>query len=358
MNRILTISLLFCLFARGAEIPLEEAQIRSFGETVELNSKVIQLSNAKQSIMPLISGHVERYFVEAGSKVKAGQKIALIESLSLSKMTSDYLALKESSKAVMQNYEAAKKLYAKGMVSLEDLNLRSIQKDESVSNMNALVSQLRSLGIDADKVKRATSEYVLYAHASGTISSLLQPLHSVINEDTPLVSVVKEHALYIESYVPMEYAHRIKAGQKLIVEHNAKEISTSIVQVLPEADERTQRVVVLSSLDDVGQKLFINTYLPSRLYLGKNELHVAVKKSALSFFENEWVVFVPKESEDEHREHDEDNHYYEPRVVDIVAWDEEYTAVEGIIKGETYVSDRTYYVKSILLKSSLGGHGH
>ena len=95
-------------------------------------------------------------------------------------------------------------------------------------------------------------------------------------------------------------------------------------------------------------------------------------KSSLTFLKNEWVVFV-KEEEHEHKkvehheEHEDDEHEhhheeieipYEPKIVRILAEDEKYIAIDGLEVGDEYVSDKPYFIKSLLLKSSLGGHGH
>ena len=117
-----------------------------------------------------------------------------------------------------------------------------------------------------------------------------------------------------------------------------------------------------------------------------------MKKSALSFFNNEWVVFVPNEDEhhdeeegehheeesvhmdehgdegtEDHEEHDGEEEHgghneeeapYTLEVVKIITQDEDYVAIKGLHEGEEYVSDKAYYVKSMILKGSLGGHGH
>lgn len=382
-------TLLLCLWMTtvlfAVEIPVEKATERAFGKSVDLNAKVIQLSNAKQSIMSLVSGHIEKYYVSPGQKVKTGQKIALIKSIMLSKMTADYISVKEQFSALSKNYEATKTLYDKGMTSMQELNLQSIQKNAMTARITALKSQLATLGVKADLLKEASAAYVLYAHSDGTVSALLQPLHSVLGEDTAILSIVKEQAFYIKSFLPLEYADSVRVGQKMVVKYASKNIVSHIRQVLPELDERTQRIVLLSSVDEQVDNLYINSYVSSTLYFDAKEKYVAVKKSALSFFKNEWVVFVPKEEEhdehdklDDHEEHseheaegdhDEDEHgkhdehdeeeaAYEARVIEIITQDEVYVGVKGLESGEEYVSDKSYYVKSMMLKSSLGGHGH
>lgn len=373
---LLTLALSSSLFS--LEIPTKHAQERAFSKSVELNSQVIQLSNASQSVTSQVSGHLEKYFVEAGQKVKAGQKIAQIESILVSKMTADYISLAKQYEALQRNYQAAQKLYDSGMTSMQELNNKSIEKDAVSAQINGLKSQLQTLNIDADKLTEATPNFTLYAHSSGKVSELVQPLHTVVKVDEAVITIVKEQAFYIKSFLPLEYASSIKVGQKLVVNYNSRSIVTHVTQILPSVDEQTQRIVILSSVDEKADDLFINAFVKSTLYLESNQKYIAVTKSALSFFNNEWVVFVhvehtedkahdgldePKEvnheeeEKDEHDEHEEKSPY-EARAVEIITQDEKYAAVKGLELDEEYVSDKSYYVKSMMLKSSLGEHGH
>jgi multidrug efflux pump subunit AcrA (membrane-fusion protein) len=147
MNKIYFLLLLFVTSLFSVDIPTQNAELRSFGKSVKLNSKVIQLSNAQQSVTSLVSGHLEKYFVETGQHVKEGQKIALIDSISVSKMTADYISLQKQFVSLNKNYEANKKLYDKGMLSMQELNNLSIGLDAMNSNIAALKSQLNTLGI-------------------------------------------------------------------------------------------------------------------------------------------------------------------------------------------------------------------
>lgn len=374
MNKIYIFMLVLSSSLLSVEIPTENTRLHSFGESIELNSKIIQLSNAKQSVTSLVSGHLEKYFVEPGENVKAGQKIALIESILVSKMTADYISYKKQSSSLKANYEANQKLYDKGMLSLQKLNTLSNELNAMNSNVSALKSQLETLNIDTKKLKKATGNFILYAHSPGRVSNLLQPLHTVIREDEALISIIKDQAFYVQSYLPLKYSGVVKIGQKLIVDYNGRKIVTHVAQILPELDVQTQRIIVLSSIDEKADDLFINTFVASTLYLEPTKKYVAVKRTALSFFNNEWVVFIHKKEheehgEDKHDEHDglgEDKHDehkdetapYEVRVVEIITQDDDYTGVKGLEAGEEYVSNKSYYVKSMMLKSSLGEHGH
>ncbi|EDZ63552.1 secretion protein, HlyD family [Sulfurimonas gotlandica GD1] len=365
MNKmfLLTITLTLTLFA--VEIPTKHSVQRAFGKSVELNAQIVQLSNASQSVMSLVGGHIEEYYVRVGQSVIEGQKIVLIESIMLSNMTANFISQKKQLQAQEKNYQASKSLYEKGMTSMQELNSQSIKRDEAEAKLTSLKSQLDTLGINTETLKKASSNFILYAHSEGVVSEILQPLHSSIKEDTHIISVIKSQAFYLKSFLPLEYASKVKIGQKIVIKTNAKNIVSNVTQILPNVDEKTQRIVLLSSIDEITDNLYINAYTSSTLYFNSTKKYVAVEKSALSFFNNKWVVFVPKEEEkhkehEGHDEHGEEKHEaeYEARVINIVTQDEEFAAVEGLELDEEYVSDKSYYVKSQLLKSSLGGHGH
>ena len=351
MNKILLATFALGATLIASEIPVEKVQEHTFNKSVALNAEVIQLSNAQQSITSIVGGHLEKYFVKPAQKVKEGQKVALIESIVVSKMSADYLALKKQLEATDKNYKATKRLYEKGMTSMQELNNQAIKRSEINAQLTALESQLDTVGIEATKLSKATADFTLYAHSEGVVSALLKPLHASVNVSEPVISIVKNQAYYIKSFLPIEYATKVKMGDKIVVEYGGRDIITHITQILPKVDETTQRVVVLSSVDEKVDALFINTYLKSTLYFGDAHAYPAVKKSALSFFNNEWVVFVPESDEKKSEEAEEG---YAPEVVKIITQDEEYVAVEGLELGEKYVSAKSYYVKSALLKDSLG----
>jgi len=366
MNNFSALLILLSLSLQAIEIPTEHAKERTFGKKIELNAQIVQLSNASQSIMSVVGGHIEEYYVKIGESVKKNQKIVLIQSITLSKMTAEYLSLKKQYRTQGKSFNATEELYKKGMTSMAALNEQSIKKDELLAKLTSLQSQLNTLGVDTNNLKKASSDFILYAHSDGVVSAILQPLHTSIKDDTPIISLVKDRAYYLKSFLPLKYAQDVKIGQKIVVKNGDKNIISYITQILPKVDEQTQRIVLLSSINEKANNLYINAYTEATLYFEANESYVSVTKSALSFFNNEWVVFVEKENHEEHEdekheahdEHEEDEVLFEARVIEIVAQDENFVGVRGLSSGEEYASDKSYYIKSMMLKSSLGGHGH
>ena len=396
MNRIIIGSLLLAQTLWGLDVPIAEVEKQLFKETITVNSKIVQLSSAKESVMARVGGRVSKYLVEQGQSISRGQAIAIIESLELAKLSSELKLLRKQLLVHNKNYKILKNLFNKGLESLEKVNREERERDETASKIESIKTQLKLLGVNSRGVVK--SNYTIYSQGSGMVAKILVPSNSVIDANTPLVSIVKGGSSFlVQSYVPLNYVSDVKVGQEGKLIYGGKRYKMHISQILPELDEQTQQMVVLSSLDEPVTNLFVNAYVDSKLSIGEPKSYLAVKKSALSFFNNEWVVFVPEhhegeehhdEHEDEHKKHDDhdghDEHEkhnddetrrghapvltrahdeeeevpYDIKVVKILKQNEQWVAIEGLAEHEDYVSDKSYYIKSLLLKSSLGGHGH
>jgi len=372
------------------DIKIEHTKMMRLGDIVSTNAKITQLSNQKQEIVSILGGHIERYFVKQGAEIKSGDKIALIKSMELSQMTAEYIALVKQIKASRVDLSTAQELYHKGVGSRGERNSKIISLQDIKSKKNTLKSQLDALGIATKDLNTTTDELILYAHADGVVSELLIPLHSTVDAQTPLVRVVKESGYYALAYLTLDKAMRVTEDTEGWIEVASRRYRCSFVQLLPEIDDETQQAQVLFWIEGEPKRLLLGAYMQIDISLPPYEKRVAIKRSALTLMQGEWVIFLPQESEhnesdhddsehsDEHQEHQakEDTHHdehgeeeggehdeheespYTLQVVKIISYSGEFVAIKGIDEGIEYVSEGVYLVKSKILKSSLGGHGH
>ncbi len=374
MNRLLLI--LMPLFALATPaIVMERVQERTMGKVLGTNAQIIQLSNQKQKIVSRLPGHIERYFVAPGDHVKRGKRVALIESISLSKMTAEYVALQQQVKAAKAQRETAQKLYAKGLLSQNELNEKRIATQTLLSKQNTLASQLRSLGINLAALKEATDKFTLYAHADGVVGEIYLPLHANVDAQAPIMSIVNQQGYYAIAYLSVADAMQVTPQTEGVVTIAGQHYKSTFVQLLPAVDTKTQRAKLLFRMREHPTPTLLNAFAPMQIALPSTQKALMVKRTALTLFGGEWVVFVKKEHEEheeeaeEHNAEEEEGHEHEhehehtevpyaPQVVKVVAYYGDTVAIKGLEKGEAYVSDGVYFVKSMLLKSSLGEHGH
>ncbi len=414
MNKTLISVVLLTLGLWAIDVPIDEVEKEMFSKSISVNSKIVQLSSSKSLVMAHLGGKITKYLVKEGDKVKKGQAVAhvsfttsletsLQNSTQITPLETELRALRKQLKIVNKNYVMIKDLYNKGLESRQNLNRQEEEKGAIIADIEVVKSKLKVL---KRRKQPSKSSYTIYAGTSGTVDKILVASNAVVDANTALLSIIKgEESFLVQSYIPLRYVNDIKIGQKGKVLYGGEYFSMKITQILPQLDEVSQQILVLSSLDEPVKNLLVNAYVASKLAIGQPKSYLAIKKSALSFFNNEWVVFVPKEHEEEeghkeehHEEHaghghdehenhnakqehaDHDEHEahnekeeheghghdeaeeeevpYELKVVKIIQQNEEFVAIEGLEEHEHYVSDKSYYVKSLLLKSSLGGHGH
>ena len=386
-----TLLFLLPLLAFSNPISMEHATEKPLGKIIKTNAQITQLSDQKQKIVSRLPGHIESYFVKTGEHIKKGDKVALIESIELSKMSAEYIALRQQGKAAKEQLATARKLYKKGLTSQNELNQNIIEIEDVLAKQNALESQMKSLGIDASKLTGATDQFILYAHADGVVGEIFVPLHSNINAEDKLMSVVNQNGYYAIAYLGLNDAMKVSDKTTGFVTVADKKYPAHFVQLLPTIDEETQRAKVLFMMMKNPKNILINAFTKMEISLAPYTEAVMVKKSALTLFQGEWVVFVEshhegeeheseeahghakeeaheteadhenheegeKEAHGEHEEHEEAP--YAPQVVEIIAYNGDDVAIKGLKAGEEYVSDGVYFVKSMILKSSLGEHGH
>ncbi len=362
-------------------IAIAHAKEETLGKIVSVNAKITQLSDQQQKIVSRLPGHVERYFVTPGQTVSKGDKVALVESMAFSKMTATFLALKAQAKAAKESLETARTLYKKGLMSQHDFNRALIETEEVLSKLDTLRSQLDSLGVATDRLDKTTDTLILRAHADGTVGDIFVPLHANVDAEEPIMSVVNRNAFYAVAYLDVADAMRLSEKSDGYVAYANKEYHAHYVRLMPVIDEETQRAKALFALDSHPKTILIDTFVPIRIALPPYSKVVTVEKSALTLFKGEWVVFVEKEhnethektehegkktahahkeehNEAKHGEHEHKENPYEPRVVEPLAYFGDRVAVKGLEVGEAYVASGVYFIKSMLLKSSLSEHGH
>ncbi len=367
MTKRLLLLILLPLALTAQDITMAHAKEETLGKIISVNAQITQLSSQKQKIVSRLPGHVEHYFVTPGQKVKKGDKVVLIESISLSKMTAEYLALKEQAKAANEKLETARKLYKKGLTSQSDFNQIIIESENVLSKLNALRSQLTSLGVNTATLKKATDQFTLYAHADGMVGDIFVPLHSNVDAQQPLMSIVNQNTFYAIAYLSVADAMHLNKQSSGELTYARESYKAHFVQLMPVIDEETQRARALFALDSHPRNTLINTFTQMQISLPPYTKAVTVNKSALSLFKGEWVVFVKKEHDEAHEkekqheakekseeEENEEASPYEPRVVEPIAYFDDRVAIKGLNAGDAYVASGVYFVKSMLLKSSIG----
>ena len=167
--------------------------------------------------------------------------------------------------------------------------------------------------------------------------------------DESIFTIADLSRVWAEFHVFPKDIHDVKEGQEVIVrtlENSTKE-QGKISLILPTADSESQTVIAIVSLDNIKEKWKPGMSVEGKVKILEKQVSIAVNKEAIQKIEDETVIFVKEKS-----------NKYEARHVKLGKGDNEYIEViEGLSKGEEYVSHGSFIIKADILKST-AEHSH
>ena len=141
----------------------------------------------------------------------------------------------------------------------------------------------------------------------------------------------------------------VKVGQPVIIraERNQDGTKSKIDFVSPVVEESTRTATARVVLDNSKGTWRPGSFVTGEIMLSEFEVKIAVPRTALQVVEDKNVIFVKT------------NDGFEPRQVTIGRKDKEQVEIlDGLDRGERYISKGGFTLKSELERSSLEGGGH
>lgn len=258
------------------------------GETVSVSSK--------------ISERVVKINVDAGTSVKKGDIIILLDERSLSAQLNQAEAAFKTAQANLANiqngtrpeqlaqakasldsaresaglakkqYERTKALFDAGAASQSQLDTASQQlaaanaqyksaeeqwnmlnNGPTKENLEIYKSQVAQAQAALDIVRTNYENTVIKAPISGIVSAKNINEGELASAGIPLVTIVNADALYADAYLPSEYAEKVKVGQKLVVkvsEYPDRLFQGELAVIDAVVNPESKDILVKVSIDD------------------------------------------------------------------------------------------------------------
>jgi HlyD family secretion protein len=242
--------------------------------------------------MPKVNGYLSEFTLQAGDAVQAGQAIARIsrpdleaqvlrDEAALARATAQLLDLEAGSRVqerqeiaanlaaarsvhqkALLDYDRYEKLYAKGAVSLQQLDAARSALDVAYNSMQALEQRLslsnegsRPQAIEAQRLEVERSKAVLAASRvlvqetlvtspiSGLVLSKNFENGEYINPGSALATIGDMNDCWVKIYVPSSHLGLIKAGQQAEVKVDSfpDKVFAGIIKEISQTAEFTPR---------------------------------------------------------------------------------------------------------------------
>jgi HlyD family secretion protein len=271
-------------------VPVKKATIE---QTV--TSEAVLYPLAQSAIVPKISAPIKAFYVNRGSKVRAGQLLATLENRDLAaaaqdnqgaydqaqaaytiatastlpeeiqKAQGDTQAAKVALEAEQKLYDSRQDLYKQGALPRKDLDQAAValtqaknQYELAQRHLDALmaVSKQQELKSAAGQLQSAKGKY-LGAAAQLSYSEIRSPINGVVTDrslypgemaaaGTPLLTVMDTSSVIARAHIPQDQAALLKLGDKAAITVPGEEdpIEGKVTVVSPALDPNSTTVEV------------------------------------------------------------------------------------------------------------------
>lgn len=259
---------LFFLFLRRQGVEVELTTVVKIYPTQTftlLNASGYVVAGRKAAVASKITGRLEWRGVEEGSRVKAGQLLARLESRDLEMLLEQSRAAAQVSRSSLdqvqaelddasQNYERQKTLLGQGITARADYDQAEARYRRAVAAVSAARSSIRAAdaqvngaGINLEYANiRAPFDGVVLTK-SADVGDIITPLGAAANAKAAVVSIADLASLEIEADVSESSLAQVKAGQPCEVTLDAlpdARFRAAVHTIVPTADRSKASVMV------------------------------------------------------------------------------------------------------------------
>jgi cobalt-zinc-cadmium efflux system membrane fusion protein len=291
-------------------------------DTIEANAELGYDLTRYAQLASRVPGSVTAVMVQAGSRVKAGDVLALIDSVEVGKAKAELLQAAAQVSSRRQTVERLRSSTAAGFRNTADLVQAEAELREAEIRLHGSRQALVNLGLTPPTLKpgEVPNESGLQllglpdAVASGldpqktaaNLLPILSPLDGVIvkrqvvpgelvDATKMLFAVADTSRMWVTASLSPSDARKISIGQAM--EFTTDGVSTEpargqVTWVSTEVDEKTRTVQVRAEVPNPEGRLLAHSFGRARITLSRNDAAVVVPSAAVQWDSGANVVFV------------------------------------------------------------------
>jgi cobalt-zinc-cadmium efflux system membrane fusion protein len=335
----------------------ETISLKPFTKFVNIPAKVLANQDNEALVGSLIQGRVCKVFVKAGDFVKAGQVLMQVEGLEIGEIKASFISAKANLEYQKANYERQKKLLEENVGAQKNLLETLNEYEKARAEYNAQKSKINAIGLSVSEVI-AGKDVLSDDSVSGTLP-VKSPISGIVVERSVVIGqsvdattnafkIVNLNSVWIDGQVYEKDVSKLnsKTVADFFTSSYPQEKFTGKVTYIGQIiDEQTRTITVRAEFNNAAGKLKPQMFGELRIPDDFNSTALFVPAEAIIKIDNADFVFIQKEET-----------VFEKKAVTVGAsQDEVIEVVQGLANNDKIVVKGAFYLKSELLKASLGG---
>jgi cobalt-zinc-cadmium efflux system membrane fusion protein len=338
----------------AAGIKVEELAAQEISEQLVVTATIRPNQDRITHVAPRVPGRIVKVHVNLGDRVKAGQALAVLDSLDVGEAHSSYLQAKTQLAVAKADFERAEKLHGDQIIAQKDHLRAHAEYEKAKASFAAAGDKLRMLGVGTTPADdgRAVSTFPLTTPFAGTVIEKHAILGELAQPDKLIFTVADLSTLWIEANLFEKDLGRVKTGAEAVVTVDAypgESFQGKLTYIAAVVDKESRTVQARVEVANPGRRLKPEMFATASIHTN-GTFGVAGKAKAL-LLPQEAVVLMQGQPTAFVEEHGG----FEPRAVELGEKLRDRVVIKnGLQAGERVVIAGTYALKARVLKSQIG----
>ena len=355
-------------------LEVETAQLRSTSGTFQITGVVGPNQTRQAHIRPLSRGRIEKVYVRAGDRVRAGQPLVAYDNIELGELVSEHASAKATldkanaeAEVSKRSLERAQRLVELGAVTKAEYEKRDAEYKSALASINiqksqvAMVEQkMRRFGMTDAEIdnldaraarQRDLPNTVLRSPFNGIVMKSEVAEGEAVDTERELFTIADLSTVWVQGDVYEKDIAAIRQGQQVTLTVNAYpgETFTGRITYLSDVlDPQSRTAKVRCEVANPRGLLKLEMFATIQVPTGVQRETLMIPAAAVQQVDKESVVFVKV-----------DENKFEKREVELGAQSGGWVEVlDGLKEGEKVVTAGAFMLKSHLKKEEFGEDEH
>lgn len=333
--------------AQRAGIKVETLASLAFADSITVTATIHPNQDRIARVAPRVEGRIIFVTANLGDAVKAGQPLAVLDSLAIGEAQSALQQAQSHQRVAQSDFKRAESLNADEIIPQREFLKARSELEKASSELRAAQDKLRLLGGSAQAGGAAVSTFSLNAPLAGTIVQKTAIVGELGTPAAPLFTVADLSRVWIEANLTEDALSKVHVGADATVKVAAypgelfKGRVTYVASLL-DKDSRTvpARIEVDNKDGRLKPEMFATATIDTN---GAKREALSVPDAAILLLHGQPTIFVAK------------GEGFESRAIEPGDKLSGRTVIKsGLAAGEKVVTAGAYALKARLLKSQIG----
>ncbi len=330
--------------AQRAGIQVQKLELQEKAEQVTVTATIQANQDRLAHVAPRVPGRIVKVNASLGDRVKAGQALALLDSIELGEARSAYMQAASEAAVAQAGFERAQRLQADAIIPEKDYLRARAEHEKARASLRAAADKLTMMGVSPER--QSGSVFPLAAPFAGTVIEKHAILGELRAADESAFTVADLSTLWIEADLFEKDLARVRPGAQasvIVSAYPGEVFKGKLTYISSVVDKESRTVKARVEVPNPDGRLKPEMFATAAIHTGSSTKALLLPEDAVLLVQGQPTVFVAEKDG------------FEPRTVEVGERAQGRVVIKsGVAAGETVVTSGAYALKARLLKSQIG----